>query len=109
MMIPAMKFRLSAFAAMLLLASSPCARGGFSEIKSDPVIVIYATQPDGLARDCTDSDCKNGPVAKALVEALKRPNPTVAEIFDSVNAGVAAATARPPLPTISAFEAVKLS
>src|SRR3974390_1317790 len=56
------------------------------------VVVIQATQPNGLADDCADVECSNGPVAKAIVAALASSKITIAGLFDQVSVSVAAAT-----------------
>ena len=56
------------------------------------IVVIQATQPNGLADDCADAECSNGPVAKAIVAALASSKITIAGLFDQVSASVAAMT-----------------
>jgi hypothetical protein len=66
------------------------------------VVVIQATQPNGLADDCADAECSNGPVAKAILAALGSSKITIAGLFDQVNASVAAATNGRQIPWIAA-------
>jgi outer membrane protein OmpA-like peptidoglycan-associated protein len=66
------------------------------------VVVIEATQPNGLADDCADVECSNGPVAKAIVAALASSKITIAGLFDQVSVSVAAATNGRQVPWMAA-------
>src|SRR5262245_53258053 len=66
------------------------------------VVVIQATQPNGDAEDCADAECSSGPVAKAIVAALRSSKITIAGLFDQVNASVAAANKGRQVPWIAA-------
>jgi len=66
------------------------------------IVVIQATQPNGLADDCADAECSNGPVAKAIVAALASSKITIAGLFDQVSASVAAMTNGRQVPWMAA-------
>lgn len=100
-------FRFSAVAAAFLTCSS-LAYGGLDRMRSTSVVVIYATEEGGRARDCADTDCKSGPVAKAIESALKTPRMTIAALFDAVNADVAATTHLSQKPRIEASQAINV-
>jgi uncharacterized caspase-like protein len=80
--------------------AAPVIRGG--------VVVIQATLPGGLAADCADAECRNGPVAKAIVAALENPQVTIASLFDRVNADTMAATAGQQIPWMTAKAAINV-
>jgi uncharacterized caspase-like protein len=86
----------------IFLFWSPSAEAGFAppEMRS-PVVVITASMPNTVVRDCADAECSNGPMAKAIADALKTPDVTIAGFFSRVNASVAAATNRSQLPSIT--------
>jgi len=70
------------------------------------IVVIQATQPNGLADDCADAECSNGPVAKAIVAALASSKITIAGLFDQVSASVAAMTNGRQVPWMAASSPV---
>lgn len=83
--------RVCALAAAVLTCSST-AFSGIEKVRSTSVVVIYATEEGGLARDCVDADCRSGPLAKAIETALKTQGVTISGLFDAVNADVGATT-----------------
>jgi uncharacterized caspase-like protein len=110
-------FLASALALVLMVGAAPLVpvqlRPAMAGIDAPPVphggiVVIQATLPGGLAADCADTECRNGPVAKAIVAALENPQITVASLFDRVNADTLAATDGRQVPWMTAKAAINV-
>jgi uncharacterized caspase-like protein len=97
-------FGLVQFAAIAAaLSIAPDVTQAQLERAQDPsgVVVIQATQPNGVAFDCADPECSSGPVAKAIVAALADRNITIAGLFDRVRTGVTASTKFEQIPWLT--------
>jgi uncharacterized caspase-like protein len=96
----------SAMIAVVFWISPGLAQAGLAERVAGGVVVIQATQPNGVAADCADAECSNGPVAKAIVDALQNSKITIAQLFDQVNSSVARATNGQQVPWITASDVI---